>query len=95
MCFNVFVGNCDDHMRNFSFLCDSDGKWRLSPAYDLTPNPGFFGEHAVLVNGKGSQIGEDDLIRVGLEGNISSRKARMILKKTFEVVSSELDGCAE
>lgn len=92
MCFNVFAGNCDDHMRNFSYLCDGAGNWRLSPAYDLTPNPGLFGEHAVLVNGKGSEIGESDLLRVGAEGNISPRKARAILKEISDVVSSELGG---
>ena len=92
MCFNVFSGNCDDHMRNFSYLCDADGNWRLSPAYDLTPDSGFFGEHAVLVNGKGSQIEEDDLLKVGAEGNITLQKARAILRKTIDVVTSELGG---
>ena len=35
MCFNVFSHNRDDHSKNFSYLCE-DGRWRLSPAYDLT-----------------------------------------------------------
>ena len=35
MCFNVLIGNRDDHARNFSFLYD--GEWCLSPAYDLLP----------------------------------------------------------
>jgi len=38
--FNVMSGNCDDHLKNFSFLMDSDWNWRLSPAYDITPSPG-------------------------------------------------------
>jgi serine/threonine-protein kinase HipA len=37
--FNVMVGNLDDHLRNHGFLYDHDGKWRLSPAYDLNPVP--------------------------------------------------------
>ncbi len=37
--FNVLASNLDDHLRNHGFLYDGDGKWRLSPAYDLNPVP--------------------------------------------------------
>ena len=37
--FNVLIGNLDDHLRNHGFLYDRDGKWRLSPVYDLNPVP--------------------------------------------------------
>ncbi len=37
--FNVLVGNLDDHLRNHGFLYDRNGRWRLSPAYDLNPVP--------------------------------------------------------
>ena len=33
--FNVVVRNQDDHTKNISFLMDKNGKWRLSPAYDM------------------------------------------------------------
>ena len=37
MCFNVFIGNRDDHSKNFSYLYDEESSaWRLAPAYDLT-----------------------------------------------------------
>jgi serine/threonine-protein kinase HipA len=36
--FSVLVGNLDDHLRNHGFLWLDDG-WRLSPAYDLNPEP--------------------------------------------------------
>jgi serine/threonine-protein kinase HipA len=36
--FSVAVKNTDDHLRNHGFLLAPDG-WRLSPAYDLNPNP--------------------------------------------------------
>lgn len=39
MVLNVLVSNLDDHLRNHGFLYDCDGKWRLSPAYDLNPVP--------------------------------------------------------
>lgn len=36
--FNIAVKNTDDHLRNHGFLLSPQG-WRLSPAYDLNPNP--------------------------------------------------------
>lgn len=36
--FSICVKNTDDHLRNHGFLLTSQG-WRLSPAYDLNPNP--------------------------------------------------------
>jgi len=38
MTFNAMTGNTDDHLRNHAFLRNPSG-WRLSPAYDLNPNP--------------------------------------------------------
>ncbi|MBN6152692.1 HipA domain-containing protein [Xanthomonas sp. AmX2] len=36
--FNVLIGNRDDHLRNHGFLREPGG-WRLSPAFDVNPNP--------------------------------------------------------
>jgi serine/threonine-protein kinase HipA len=36
--FSVFVNNTDDHLRNHGFL-HGQGGWRLSPAFDINPNP--------------------------------------------------------
>jgi len=52
-CFNVFAHNRDDHTKNFSFLMDEDGTWRVSPAYDLTFSRGPGGEHTLLVGTEG------------------------------------------
>jgi serine/threonine-protein kinase HipA len=49
--FSVCVNNTDDHLRNHGLLCNGSG-WRLSPAFDVNPNPqstsvretGIFGE---------------------------------------------------
>ena len=47
MVVNLVVDNKDDHAKNFSFICSQEGKWRLSPAYDITYSPtGTRGEHA-------------------------------------------------
>lgn len=36
--FSIAVGNTDDHLRNHGFLLKQNG-WRLSPCYDINPNP--------------------------------------------------------
>lgn len=88
MCFNVLVGNQDDHLKNFSFLYDeAERAWHLSPAYDLTRVQGFLGEHATLVNGKGTAITQDDLVSVGKSGGISARKCRELLGVVRDVTS--------
>ena len=35
MCFNVLIGNHDDHAKNFAFIYNKG--WAFSPAYDLLP----------------------------------------------------------
>ena len=36
--FNMAVSNTDDHLRNHGFILENEG-WRLSPLYDVNPNP--------------------------------------------------------
>ena len=50
--FNFVIDNRDDHAKNFSFLMDGKGRWRLSPAYDLVPNIGG-SEHMTALSGVG------------------------------------------
>lgn len=38
--FNLLITNTDDHLRNLGFLYESNGQWRLAPAFDLNPMPG-------------------------------------------------------
>ncbi|NPT55871.1 type II toxin-antitoxin system HipA family toxin [Paraburkholderia elongata] len=47
--FNVLVGNRDDHLRNHGFIREASG-WRLSPAFDMNPNPSKR-EHALTLDG--------------------------------------------
>ncbi|QEI09443.1 type II toxin-antitoxin system HipA family toxin [Pigmentiphaga aceris] len=40
MVFNALAGNDDDHPRNHAAVWQQDeGRWRLSPAFDVVPNP--------------------------------------------------------
>ena len=37
MVFSLLVSNTDDHLRNHGFIAEN-GRWRLSPAYDINAN---------------------------------------------------------
>lgn len=81
MIFNYLVDNKDDHCKNFSFLVDEDGKWRLAPAYDLTFNSeGCNGEHATSVNGTGRPV-IDDFIAVGVKARIPEADCLQIINE--------------
>lgn len=40
MAFTILVRNTDDHLKNHAFVHVRDGKWRLSPMFDVNPQPG-------------------------------------------------------
>jgi serine/threonine-protein kinase HipA len=42
--FSILVSNVDDHLKNHGFVYAGDGKWRLSPAFDINPAPERFRE---------------------------------------------------
>lgn len=66
MVFNMLVRNQDDHTKNISFLMGEDGKWRLSPAYDMgyafNPDGSWTSQHQMSVNGKFDSITREDLL---------------------------------
>ena len=67
--FNVVARNHDDHVKNFSFLMNKEGKWQISPAYDLTfsysPGGTWTNSHQSSINGKFDDFEKDDLLSFG------------------------------
>ena len=64
-CFNLFSHNHDDHAKNFSFLMDEKGVWRLSPVYDVTFSYGPGGEHSTTYLGEGKHPTKEALLKLG------------------------------
>ena len=91
MVFNVQAINQDDHVKNFSFLMDRRGKWRLAPAYDLTfaysPRNRWLSAHQMTVNGKNKQITEQDLLAAGKQMKLSTKTCKSILEQTKKIVA--------
>ena len=79
MIFNVKSGNKDDHSKNFSFLLNERNQWQLAPAYDLTPSAGINGEQTCMVNGKGCNITDADLIKTAATANVSEVEAKALI----------------
>lgn len=80
--FNVMAHNRDDHAKNFSFLMDAEGQWKLSPAYDLTFSSGIRGEQSTMVMGEGRNPGVEHLMRLGNEANLSKTCIKEIVERT-------------
>jgi serine/threonine-protein kinase HipA len=81
--FNVLSCNRDDHSKNFSFLMDKDGQWKLAPAYDLTFSSGPRGEQSTMVLGEGKNPGIEDLLKLATEVNIKKERAEDIIEATI------------
>ena len=88
MVLNVLARNCDDHTKNFAFLMDKNGKWKLAPAYDVChafrPDSPWVSQQSLSVNGKRRGIGLDDLLSVGQQMNI--KRAKPIVEQVKNVV---------
>lgn len=89
MVFNVVIRNQDDHTKNISFLMDRQGKWTLSPAYDMgfayNPKGGWTAQHQMSINGKFDDITRQDLLEFARRNNI--KEAAEIIDRIAEVSS--------
>ena len=64
MVFNIVARNQDDHVKNIAFLMDKQGRWSLSPAFDVTysfnPTGDWTSMHQMTLNGKRDGFTLDD-----------------------------------
>lgn len=85
MVFNVMSRNQEDHTKKISFLMFPDGKWQLSPAYDLTYSNNLDTNlHQMKVNEKTENILLKDLLAVAK--NVNIKKPRKIIEQCNEVL---------
>lgn len=75
MVFNILANNTDDHNKNFSFIMNEDGTWRLSPAYDITyiiDNGGFLPneDHCLYIRAKLRNVTREDVIQFARDNGI-------------------------
>ena len=82
---NVFAHNRDDHLKNFGFLMDAKGVWKLAPFYDFTYAEGPNGWHTLSIAGEGVNPREEDLLRLADSVDLSVKDAKEVIEMTKEV----------
>ena len=82
--FNVFAHNRDDHSKNISFLMDENGKWKVSPAYDLTFSSSGHGMHSTMINGESANPTKQHLME--LANYFKIKNASAIIDQVQEVI---------
>ena len=94
MVFNVLAVNCDDHVKNFSFLLNRNGEWKLSPAYDMTfaykEGNKWISRHQMSINGKSEKITYDDLIESGINMDLKKSKCKNIVDEITNIIQNWL-----
>jgi serine/threonine-protein kinase HipA len=84
--FSIAIHNTDDHLRNHGFLLTREG-WRLSPAFDLNPDPHGIGLSLNIDQANNAlDIG---LVRsVARMFRIDSQRADQIIDRVRDAVSN-------
>lgn len=85
--FNVLAHNRDDHGKNFSYLMDHTGQWKLSPAYDLTFSSGPQGHQSTMVMGEGKSPTIAHLVKLGLEAKIKQSRIDEFIDQTMSALA--------
>jgi serine/threonine-protein kinase HipA len=90
MVFNIVARNQDDHVKNIAFLMDRDGRWSLSPAFDLTyayrPGAPWTGQHQMSVNGRRDGFTREDLDAAGRTAGLGASRPGQILEQVTAAV---------
>ena len=91
MVFNVAACNCDDHVKNISFLMDKSGKWTLSPAYDVSfaynPDGAWTSSHQMSINGKRKNIAASDFDTCARIAGLKNAEVKAVVSEVFTSLS--------
>jgi serine/threonine-protein kinase HipA len=95
MVFSILAGNTDDHLRNHGFLHVTADVWRLSPAFDVNPNP-LPGpkHHATSIDGSDSPATLALALAAARDFRLSDDDAERVSKEVVDAVSRWRDVAA-
>lgn len=88
MILNILAFNFDDHAKNFAYLMDRNGKWSLSPAYDITYSKGEMKSHTTTVAGKDLNITRTDVLKIAKAQSINPVIAAKIIDDCIEIAKT-------
>jgi len=87
--FNLLSGNCDDHSKNFAFLQNDEGKWQLSPFFDVCFSPTPHQQQTSSLLGHGKAVPHKAITELAREAGITKPSE---IKK---IISQCLDAIAQ
>ena len=95
MIFNIVACNCDDHVKNISFLMDKHGVWHLAPAYDVcfayNPEGKWTSAHQMTVNGKTSGFTKEDFVQCRKISGLKEGEVTALISEVCESVKKWRD----
>jgi len=94
---NIFIRNQDDHTKNIAFLMDPDGRWSLSPAFDVVyaynPDGAWTSQHQMSLSGKTDGFELDDLLTFGKFADMKTVETKAIIKEIETAISKWPELC--
>lgn len=92
MLFNVAIGNTDDHLRNHAFYKKArEAEYLLTPGYDIVPNTGLQGSHAIALGSFGSTPSRDNVEAAAHRMGIDRERAVEIGQQVLAVTEAWRD----
>ena len=88
--FNICIGNSDDHLRNHGFLLGNSGRWKLSPVYDINPNPHAQGL-SLNINEDSNALDLELALEVAKYFKVSKRDAKETVQDFADTISERWD----
>ncbi len=85
--FSILVSNTDDHLRNHGFLRLTSAGWRLSPAFDMNPDPSPGEKRFSTVIDVGAPTTIATLLGVAPHFDLTSDRALEILRQILNATS--------
>lgn len=87
--FSVLITNLDDHLLNHGFLHQGEGRWVLSPAFDVNPFPDRVREFKTWISENSGPVAAlDALMDVASYFGIKTARAREIVAEVDLAVSN-------
>lgn len=96
MAFTILISNTDDHLRNHAFLHTGGNAWRLSPAFDLNPNPAPGRKHlATAINETDTTASVETLMSVAPLFRLDEPDSIEVLREVLVATSRWREAAAE
>ncbi len=79
--FNILMDNTDDHEKNHALLRQGDGRYLLSPAFDMVPSAQGLGYQAIEVGERGTESSIDNALTRSSSYGMKKDAARAIARE--------------